>query len=88
MTKIVALQPAEELTRHMVDAALAESRRVMIERDITEFGVTFEFMSHAIDRLWEDDDLEGLRAKAHALADNYIDRLFDGIGEYRKQVSR
>ncbi len=88
MSEAVTLLPAEELTRHMVDAALAETRRVMIERGITEFGVTFEFMSHAVDRIWEDEGREELRAKAHALADTYIDRLFDSIGEYREQVSR
>lgn len=76
-----ALAPAEKLTRAMVDAAFAETRRVMAERGITEAGMTYEFMSHAVDRIWVNEGREALRAKGHALVSDYVDRLFDFMGD-------
>ncbi len=81
-----ALLPPEELTRAMVDAALAETRRVMAKRGVTEAGMTYEFMSHAVDRIWTDEGREALRAKGHALVSDYVDRLFDMIDGVRRVV--
>jgi hypothetical protein len=76
-----ALRPAEQLARAAVDAAFAETRKVMAEHGLTPESATLEFLMHGIHRLWNAEDREGLRAKVHAQVDLYVDGLFDFIGD-------
>ena len=75
--------PSEELTALLLRAGFDEVQRVAAERGVDREGFIAELLSRAIDGLWDDEDREGLRAKAQAAVSGYVDALFDWAGDER-----
>ena len=75
--------PPDELNRALIDVAIGEVERIMLERGLSPTEVTAELLHRAVDRMWGDEDREGLRAKAHGEVSAYVDALFDGVGDDR-----
>ncbi len=78
-----SLIPADELTRVMIDAAFNEVERVAADRGVDREGLIVELLSRAVEGLWDDEDRDALRGKAHAAVSAYVDALFDGLGDER-----
>lgn len=75
--------PADELTAALLDAAFAEVECVATERGVDREGFIAELLFRAVEGLWDDEDREALRGKAHAAVSAYVDALFDGLGDAR-----
>lgn len=76
------LVPEGEKTWEMIQAAFAQTDKIMAERGWNTGAIDQEYLRRVVDRLWTDDlDREPLKAKARAAISHEVDALFDSIGD-------
>lgn len=84
MLKLI-IQPEDEKTWEMVQAAFEAADETMTRRNYTAGDIDCEYLRRAIERLWSsNEDREALKAKVQAAVSIEVDALFDQIGDDRR----
>ena len=72
----------DEKTWDMIQAAFAETDKIMVERGWNAGDIDHEYVRRAVERLCTDNQgREALRAKALAAVSIEVDGLFNAIGD-------